>query len=79
MTVMVSTIAYGLESPNGGAVAFAQRWDAERDRSAFPDYLLPDIRGGVPRDETLELFRAYVASHSSEDALTVWARGLTAL
>jgi tRNA(adenine34) deaminase len=79
MTVMVSTVVFGLESPSDGAVAIAQRWDQERDQEAFVGYRIPDIRGGVLREETVELFKAYVERHPPEDPLTVWARGLASL
>lgn len=79
MTVMVSSIVFGLESPSDGAAAFAQRWDAERDQGAFSGYRFPEIRGGVLRADTIELFRSYVGQHPAGAALTEWARSLTSL
>jgi tRNA(adenine34) deaminase len=76
MTVMVSTIVFGLESPSDGAVGFARHWDRERDQDAFPAYRVPEIRGGVLREATIDLFKSYVDSKPSGDPLTVWAQTL---
>lgn len=79
MTVMVGSIVFGLESPGDGAIAFARRWDQERDREAFPGYRLPEIRGGVLRPDTVELFKSYLVIHPDESGVTAWAKCLAAL
>jgi tRNA(adenine34) deaminase len=79
MTVMVSSIVFGLESPGDGAAAFAQRWDREREQGAFPGYRFPEVCGGILRNDTIELFKSYVDQHPSGDGLTEWARSLASL
>jgi tRNA(adenine34) deaminase len=79
MTVMVAAIVFGLESPGDGGIALVQRWDRERDSNIFPAYQVPEVRGGVLREETIELFRSYVNIHPSGEPMTVWARSLAAL
>ena len=79
MTVMVSTIVFGLESPSDGAVALAEHWDRHRDHEAFAGYRIPDVRGGILREATLHLFKSYVELQPSDDPMTIWARSIAAL
>src|ERR1700733_9530901 len=57
----VGAVVYGLESPTDGGVAAFERWDSERAADGMPGYGLPQIRGGVLRDNSALLFRAYAA------------------
>ncbi|HEU5368036.1 MAG TPA: hypothetical protein VFU69_06215 [Ktedonobacterales bacterium] len=44
----------------------------------MPSYRLPAIHGGLLRQESINLFKAYVARHSS-GGLWEWAKTITAL
>jgi tRNA(adenine34) deaminase len=76
MSFFLGKIYYGLESPGDGAVALARHW--QRDTSAFPAYRLPEVHGGILREESRSLFRQYVARHAS-GPMWEWARTLAAL
>ncbi len=76
MSFCIGEIYYGLESPSDGAVVLARNWG--RQEQLFPGYRLPAITGGVLRQESLCLFRAYVARHSS-GPVWEWAKSLADL
>jgi tRNA(adenine34) deaminase len=72
MSAAVGAVVYGLESPSDGATRLAREWTrAEED---FPDYRVPEVREGVLRDMTVDLFRKYVRVHDPDDRFTAWAR-----
>jgi tRNA(adenine34) deaminase len=73
MSFFLGSIYYGLESPGDGAVAVAQQW--QKKHGDFPGYRVPEVHGGVLRQESIELFKEYVASHPS-GAMWEWAKGL---
>lgn len=79
VTAMVGTVVFGLESPSDGAAEFARRWDADRRRDTFPGYRMPEIRGGVLRSDTLDLFDEFLRRASRDDPLTAWAREIAEL
>ncbi len=76
MSFFLGEIYYGHECPSDGAVALVQQW--QRKEEDFPNYLIPRITGGVLRQEGIDLFKAYVAHHSS-GALWEWAKTIAAL
>ena len=76
MSFFLGEIYYGHECPGDGAVALVQQW--QRKEEDFPNYRLPKITGGVMRQEGIELFKEYVARHSS-GALREWAKTIAAL
>jgi tRNA(adenine34) deaminase len=76
MSFHIGAISYALESPADGAVQLAQGW--QRDEAAMPSYRPPAIHGGVLRQESIDLFKAYVARHSS-GGLWEWAKTVAAL
>jgi tRNA(adenine34) deaminase len=58
MSFFLGEIYYGLESPGDGAVDLVRNWTrAEKD---YPGYQIPKITGGLLRQESIDLFRAYV-------------------
>jgi tRNA(adenine34) deaminase len=71
MSSFVGNICYGLSSPGDGAVQVVKHW--ARDSGAFPAYCVPNIRGGVLQQRTLELFEIYVGRHPT-GPMTDWAR-----
>jgi tRNA(adenine34) deaminase len=73
MSFFIGGVYYGLESPGDGAVELVRGWP--RAEGDFPAYRLPELRGGILREESVELFRAYVERHSS-GAMWEWAKTL---
>ncbi|MGD8398709.1 MAG: nucleoside deaminase, partial [Anaerolineae bacterium] len=59
MSFFLGEIVYGLESPGDGAMGLVQGW-ARREED-IPGYQLPEITGGLLREESMRLFEAYVA------------------
>jgi tRNA(adenine34) deaminase len=76
MSFFVGEIYYGLESPGDGAVSLVRQW--KRDEKSLPAYRVPGIEGGILRQESIELFKQYVARHQS-GAMWEWAHTLAAL
>lgn len=76
MSFLIGSVYYALESPADGTVQLARDW--QRDEAAMPSYRLPAIHGGLLRQESINLFKAYVARHSS-GGLWEWAKTITAL
>jgi hypothetical protein len=72
----VGEIVYGHECPGDGAVALVQQW--KRKEEDFPNYRVPEIVGGVLRQESIDLFKKYVARHSS-GAMWEWAKTIASL
>ena len=70
MTVMVSTVVFGLESPSGDA-CHGRGLGPRADQEAVPGCRVADIRGGVLRGTTVDLFKVYVDNHPAGDPLTV--------
>jgi tRNA(adenine34) deaminase len=69
-------IVYGMESHGDGAVELVQGW--ERHQQDMPAYRVPKLTGGILREESIALFREYVAMHSS-GAMWEWAKTLAEL
>jgi tRNA(adenine34) deaminase len=76
MSFLIGSVYYALESPADGAVHLAQNW--QRDEAAMPSYRLPQVHSGLLRQESINLFKAYVARHSS-GGLWEWAQTIAAL
>ena len=76
MSFFLGEIYYGLESPGDGAVTVVRQW--QKKQEDFPGYRVPKIEGGILREESIELFRQYVACHSPS-AMLEWAKRLAAL
>jgi len=76
MAFFLGEIYYGHESPGDGAVKLVRGW--QRKESDFPNYRVPNITGGILRDEAIDLFREYVALHDS-GPLWEWARTIASL
>ena len=74
MSFYLGEIYYALESPSDGAVKLVTTWD--RKEEDFAEYQLPKITGGLLREESLELFKEYVAQ-SPPGPLRNWAETLT--
>jgi tRNA(adenine34) deaminase len=76
MSFFLGEIYYGHECPGDGAVSLVQQW--KRAEEDFPNYRVPRIVGGVLRQEAIDLFKEYVARHSS-GAMWEWAKTIAAL
>src|SRR5689334_3789615 len=57
MSFHVGRIYYALESPADGAVGLVRAW--VRDKDALPSYRLPELHGGLLREQSIALFRAF--------------------
>ena len=80
MSFFIGEIVYGHEMPGDGAVMLVQGWKREKKAQAsFPAYCIPQIRGGVLRNEGIELFAEYVKRYPSSGGLTDFARSISAL
>jgi tRNA(adenine34) deaminase len=77
MSFGVGEIHYALESPGDGAIGVARQW--QRAEAAMPSHRLPRIvqHSGVFRQESIALFRQYVALHDA-GAMWEWAKTLAA-
>ena len=76
MSFFLGGICYGLESPGDGAVGVVKAW--ARRKEDIPGYEIPEIRGGVLREETIKLFERYVLL-KSPGPMRDWARTLAGL
>ena len=63
MSFFLGTIYYALEAPGDGATSLVSGW--QRKDEDFPAYRLPRIEGGMLKQESLDLFKAYVTQHPS--------------
>ena len=76
LSFFLGAVYYGHECPGDGAVSLVRGW--QREEEAFPNYRLPEIEGGVLRDDGIALFREYAARHS-QGALWEWAKTIAIL
>jgi tRNA(adenine34) deaminase len=75
----LGSVIYGLESPADGGVSAFEQWDLSRNAESMPGYRLPELNGGVLREETAAMFREYANSAKEESWGAVWAGNLAAL
>lgn len=61
MSFLLGKIYYALEAPSDGAVALASGWQPKSED--FSAYRVPVIEGGLLRQESLDLFKAFVTQH----------------
>ena len=73
MSFFLGEIYYGLESPGDGAVNLVKAWI--RKEEDIPGYQIPELRGGVLREESIKLFDQYV-SLQPPGPMREWARTL---
>ena len=77
MSFMLGKIYYALEAPGDGAAALVSQWQRKEDD--FPAYRIPRIEQGLLKQESLDLFKVYVAQHpSSSGPLWEYAKALVA-
>ena len=76
MSFFIGEIVYALESPSDGAVKLVQQW--QRATDDFAAYRVPQIIGGVLREESGRLFQQYADSHSP-GPVSAWACSLAKL
>jgi tRNA(adenine34) deaminase len=76
MSFYLGALYYALESPADGAVGLVRAW--ERKQEDMPGYRLPEITGGLLRDESRALFARYVDLHPP-GPMRAWAETLTRL
>lgn len=76
MSFFLGEICYGLESPGDGAVNVVKAW--VRKEEDVPGYQVPEISGGVLREESIKLFEQYVVLQPP-GPMQEWARTLARL
>jgi tRNA(adenine34) deaminase len=76
MSFFLGEIVYGLESPGDGGVGLVRAW--ERKEEDMPGYQVPQITGGLLREESIRLFEQYVAQRPP-GPMRDWAETLTRL
>jgi tRNA(adenine34) deaminase len=76
ISFFLGEICFGLESPADGAVHLVRGWVRQEDD--MPGYQLPQITGGLLREESIELFEKYVSLHGP-GPMREWAETLTRL
>ena len=76
MSFFLGEMYFGLESPADGAVDLVRGWVRQEDD--MPGYQLPQITGGLLREESVELFGKYVSLHTP-GPMREWAETLTRL
>lgn len=73
MTMGVTRVYFGLESPGDGASAIAAEW---RPRSPdMPGYAAPAVTGGIRREQVREQFRRYCGT-VTDSGMRRWAATL---
>jgi tRNA(adenine34) deaminase len=70
MSFSLGEVVYSLESPGDGAVNLVRGW--VRREEDLPTYRVPDITGGLLRNESLRLFKKCAAS-SPPGPMRDWA------
>lgn len=73
LSFFLGGITYALESPGDGATQFAL--ESFKKDPGFPGYALPQIKGGLLRQESMNLFKDYLNRHN-QGARWEWARSL---
>jgi tRNA(adenine34) deaminase len=73
MSAFIGRICYGLDSRGDGAVQLVRAW--KRSEEDFPGYRVPALRGGVHKEQTVELLRHYIQIHPT-GPMTDWAKSL---
>ncbi len=76
MSFFAGEIYYALESPADGAIDVVKTW--QRKVQDMPGYQLPKITGGILREESIKLFKKYVAI-CPPGPIRNWAETLTRL
>lgn len=76
MSFFIGEVYYGVESPADGAVSLVRGW--QRRQEGMPGYQVPEIVGGVLREEAIALFKEYVKLYTS-GPMWEWARTIAAL
>ena len=76
MSFFLGEITYALESPGDGAVGLVQGW--ERREEDMPAYQVPNVTGGLLREESVRLFARYVSTQPP-GAMRDWAETLAKL
>ena len=76
MSFRIGRIYYALESPSDGAVALVSNW--QPSSGDFPEYQVPQIEGGILREESIRLFQRYVDKHPP-GPMRQWAKSLAEL
>lgn len=76
MSFFLGKICYGLESPGDGAIDVVKAW--VRKEEDIPGYQIPEIRGGVLREQSIKLFKQYVLLQPP-GPMREWARTLAGL
>jgi tRNA(adenine34) deaminase len=76
MSFFLGHIYYALESPADGAIDLVTSWvRAEED---MPGYRVPQVTGGLLREQSIALFQAYVSLHPP-GPMRAWAQTLASL
>jgi hypothetical protein len=78
-TAKVGTVVYGLESPSDGGVAAFEHCDEDRVPDGMPGYALPELCGGVLREEAAVMFREYASMAEEGSWAAAWAHDLGGL
>jgi tRNA(adenine34) deaminase len=76
MSSFIGEITYAVESPADGAVALVKGW--VRRETDLPAYRIPEIVGGLCREEAMALFRIYAERYVSSP-LAEWAATIARL
>jgi tRNA(adenine34) deaminase len=76
MSFFLGAIVYGLESPGDGAVDLVRSW--ARKEEDIPGYQIPEITGGLLREESIVLFEEYGARREP-GPMRDWAETLARL
>jgi tRNA(adenine34) deaminase len=76
MSFFLGEIYYALESPADGAVDLVRNWLRKEDD--MPVYQVPEITGGLLREESIDLFEQY-AIRNPASPMVDWVKTLIAL
>lgn len=77
MSSYIGEIYYALEAPMDGAVSFANLFSKKECKEIY-SYRLPQIQGGLMRDDVKKLFNVYV-EHNQPGAFYDFAASLAGL
>ena len=76
MSFFLGEVYYALESPADGAIDLVRNWT--RKEEDMPVYQVPEITGGLLRDESIDLFEQYVMRYPASPMVD-WVKTLIAL
>jgi len=78
LSSFVGKVYYALEAPEGGAVDFVRKEYEERSITGLSAWQFPEVRAGLLRTESIQLFREFVDRNEGRPGV-IFAKSLANL